>query len=145
MEPDEQVVCRVYTRARRHPNVIGVVGGWTLPYPLTPTQLGVLLGSFGLLLWARRFWAFLPGRLNILVVGGVPIVLCWAVRHLRMEGRSPMRMAIGAASYLVRPRHGTLHGKAYRPGRPCRFGGSVFAGAEGLNAANERRRRRGGR
>jgi hypothetical protein len=144
VEPDGHVVCRVYTRARRHPNVIGVIGGWTLPWPLTPTQLGVLLGSFGMLLWSRRLWAFLPGSLNTLIIGGGPIFLCWAVRHLRMEGRSPMRMAAGAASYLARPRQGTLHGKAYRLGRRTRFGGRVFVGAEGLTAANGRRRRPAG-
>ena len=145
MEPDGHVVCRVYTRARRHPNVIGVIGGWTLPWPLTPTQLGVLLGSFALLLSTRQLWAFLPGSFNTMIVGGGPIFLCWAVRHLRMEGRSPVRMAAGAASYLVRPRQGTLHGKAYRTGRCSRFGGSIFVGAEGLTVANERLGRRAGR
>lgn len=145
MEPDGHVVCRVYTRARRHPNVIGVIGGWTLPWPLTPTQLGVLLGSFALLLSTRQLWAFLPGSFNTMIVGGGPIFLCWAVRHLRMEGRSPVRMAAGAASYLVRPRQGTLHGKAYRISRCCRFGGSIFVGAEGLNVANQRVGRRAGR
>ena len=145
VEPDGHVVCRVYTRARRHPNVIGVIGGWTLPWPLTPTQLGVLLGSFALLLNTRQLWAFLPGSFNTMIVGGGPIFLCWAVRHLRMEGRSPVRMAAGAASYLVRPRQGTLHGKAYRVGRCSRFGGSIFVGAEGLTVANERLGRRAGR
>ncbi|MFP5319464.1 MAG: TcpE family conjugal transfer membrane protein [Acidimicrobiia bacterium] len=142
MEPEGHVVCRVYTRARRHPNVIGVIGGWTLPWPLTPTQLGVLLGSFAALMGTRQIWSIvLPGSLNTLVLGGGPIFLCWAVRHLRMEGRSPMRMAAGAASYLVRPRQGTLHGRPYRIGQRSCWASRVFVGAEGLTPANQRRRR----
>jgi len=136
------VVCRVYTRARRHPNVIGVIGGWTLPWPLTPTQLGVLLGSFFALMMTRGLWSIvLPGSLTTMVLGGVPIFSCWAVRHLRMEGRSPVRMAAGVASYLVKPRQGTLQGRPLRLGRTSSFGGRVFVGAEGLTTANERRRR----
>lgn len=146
MEPDGHVVCRVYTRARRHPNVIGVIGGWTLPWPLTPTQLGVLLGSFVALMTTRRLWSIvLPGSLNTIVVAGVPIFLCWAVRHLRMEGRSPVRMAAGLASYLAKPRQGTLHGRPLRIGKRCSFGARVFIGAGGLTPANARRPRRGRR
>jgi hypothetical protein len=141
----EQIVCRSYTHARRHPNVIGVIGGWVLPWPITPTQLGVLLGSAVLLLATRSAWGFLPGGLRLMLLGGGPLGLAWAVRHLRMEGRSPVRMAAGALGYLARPRQGSLHGRPYRcpPTRHARA--KVFVGARGLypttNASPSARRR----
>ncbi|HET7486501.1 MAG TPA: TcpE family conjugal transfer membrane protein [Acidimicrobiales bacterium] len=116
----EHIACRSYTHARRHPNVIGVIGGWVLPWPITPTQLGVLLGSAMVLLATRSAWAVLPGGLGLFVMAGGPLGLAWAVRHLRIEGRSPMRMANGALSYLARPRRGTLRGRPYRPPGPSR-------------------------
>jgi hypothetical protein len=109
------IVCRNYTSARRHPNVIGVIGGWAIPWPVTPTQLGVLIGAFLFLLKTRALWgAVLPGSFSLTVLGGVPVFAAWAVRHFRVEGRSPMRAAAGGLSYLSRPRAGTLQGRPYR-------------------------------
>ncbi len=122
MTTDDSVACRSYTHARRHPLVIGKIQGYTLPSPWTPAQLGVLVASFLVLLWTRPVWAHLGGFLNLLVLLGVPIALMWCVRHLRMEGRSPARMAMGALSYVARPRGGSLHGRAHRQPRVCRLG-----------------------
>ena len=122
MTTDDSVACRSYTHARRHPVVIGKIQGYTLPSPWTPTQLGVLVASFLVLLWTRPVWAHLGGFLNLLVLLGVPVALMWCVRHLRMEGRSPARMGMGALAYVVRPRGGSLHGRAQRQPRACRLG-----------------------
>lgn len=116
----EAITCRSYTRARRHPLVIGKIGGWTLPTPITPAQLGVLTGSFLALLWTRALWAHLGELGNLVVQGLVPLTLAWAVRHLRIEGRPPLRAAVGLAQYLASPREGALRGRAFREPRPAR-------------------------
>lgn len=122
----EGVGCRSYTHARRHPAVIGKIGGWTLPSPLSPAQLGVLVGSFVLLVQTRRLWAHLPPVMNLVVIAGMPLALAWAVRHLRMEGRSPVRMAAGLACLLSAPPGGTRQGRPLRPKRPVGCRGRVL-------------------
>jgi hypothetical protein len=109
--------CRTYTHARKHPMVIGKIAGWSPP-PVTPTQLGVGVVSFLLLLYTRPLWAHLSWAGNILVQGGLPISLMWATRQLRIEGRPPLRALLGFASYLFSPRGGTLRGRPYREPRP---------------------------
>jgi hypothetical protein len=118
----DSMVCYSYTAARRHPLVIGKIGGFVRPSPLSPAQIATLLGSFSLLLVSRGLWGmFLPGivRLFLLVTG--PCGLTWAVRHLRMEGRSPIKMLLGQLSYWSAPRHGWVRGRGQwlRP-RPIR-------------------------
>lgn len=127
----EPIVCHSYGHAHKHPAVIGKIAGWTLPTPVTPTQLGVFVGSFVALLSTHRLWGvFLPGPLTLIVLGGVPLTLAWAVRHLRVEGRSPVQMASGLFTLACAPRTGTLFGRTYRGWRRerCR-GGRVFVGA----------------
>lgn len=124
----QPITCRNFTSARRHPNVIGVIGGWALPWPVTPTQLGVLIGTFLVLLKTKAVWgAVLPGFATLTILGGLPLAAAWAVRYFRIEGRSPMRAAAGALAYLVRPRAGVLQGRAYRCPPPRRLdAGPVF-------------------
>lgn len=106
--------CRTYTHARRFPLVIGTIGGYALPTPLTPTQVVVLVGTAALELWTREYWARLPGALDLVVAMLLPVAAAWSVRHAVVEGRSPLRFAIGVISYLLRPRRGV------RAGRPVR-------------------------
>lgn len=115
----DEVECWSYTHARRHPAIVGKIGGWTLPSPMSPTQLGVLVGSFVVLVQTRGLWGRLPPVLNLVVLAGVPIGLSWAVRHLRMEGRSPVRMAAGLTVLVSRPPGGTRLGRPVRPKRPA--------------------------
>ncbi len=122
----EAIPCRSYTYARRHPAVIGKIGGWTLPSPVSPAQLGVLVGSFVLAVQTRRLWAHLPPVMNLVVIAGLPLALAWAVRHLRMEGRSPVRMAAGLVSLLSAPPGGTRQGRPLRPKRPVGCRGRVL-------------------
>jgi len=126
-DPVESIECRSYTFARAHPVVIGKIGGYSLPIQLSPVQLLVLIVSFLVLLWTRALWAHLPGTLNLLVQVLVPLALAWALRHLRVEGRSPIRMAFGLVSYASTPRDGQVGGRPYREGgsRPLR-GARVF-------------------
>jgi hypothetical protein len=116
--------CRTYTRARKHPLVIGKIGGWALPTPLSPTQLLVLLGSFGLLLYTRAVWGHLGALANLLVQGGVPLTLTWAVRHLRIEGRPPLRTAAGLLSLATSPKGGVAHGRPHHAVRVARATGT---------------------
>lgn len=125
-ESSESIDCRSYTRARRHPLVIGKIGGWTLPTPITPTQLLVLLGTFLALLWTRSVWAHIGGLGNLVVQGLVPLLLAWGVRHLRVEGRAPLRALGGLAAYLAAPRGGLLRGRAFRDRPPVRLRGGRF-------------------
>ena len=106
------VDCHSYTHARRYPLVIGKIGGFALPTPLSPSQIVTCLGSFLLLLVTRGWWGmFTSGALNVLVMFVVSGVLTWAVRHLRMEGRSPIKMLKGLVTLAAAPRCGTVRGR----------------------------------
>jgi len=114
-EPTPVVICRSYTHARRHPLVLGRIGGFTLPTPLSPAQLAVLVGSFLVLLGTADAWGWLlPGVARLLVMIVVPLALTWALRHLRFEGRSPVRMLLGLLSLATQPRNGVVRGRAVR-------------------------------
>lgn len=117
------VTCYSYTHARRFPLVIGKIGGFTLPTPLSPSQSATLLGSFFLMLGSRRWWgAFLPGMADALFLVLVPGTLTWAVRHLRMEGRNPVKMLLGLLSLLLAPTQGTVRGRqVWAKARPRRM------------------------
>lgn len=95
--------CHTYTHARRHPLVIGRIGGFVLPTPLTPAQAVVLLTTSAGMIGTRAVWARFPGAMDLLVAMAVPLLLTWSVRHARVEGRSPARFAAGLACYLLRP------------------------------------------
>lgn len=138
----QPIVCRNYTAARRHPNVVGVIGGWALPWPVTPTQLGVLIGTFLVLLKTRAIWGLvLPGFVSLFLLGALPLFATWAVRYFRIEGRSPMRAAAGGVNYLTRPRAGMLQGRPYRNPPTCRLdAGPVFV-RDAVRARTGRRAR----
>jgi hypothetical protein len=112
--------CRTHTHARRFPLVIGKVGGYALPTPLTPAQVVVLLGTVALELATRRHWARFPGSLDLLVAMVLPLLLTWAVRHATVEGRSPLRFALGLLTYATRPRRGRRGGRPVGIQRPVR-------------------------
>lgn len=117
----DRIRCASYTHARRHPLVIGklAIGRGRqahLPTPITPAQLAVIVATVIVLLVTQPVWAHLGGFGNLAVMGLVPLGLSWTVRHFRMQGRSPMRMALGGLSYLGRSRTGKAHGR--RPPSP---------------------------
>lgn len=117
---DGRVACATYTHARRHPMVLGKLGDWTPPFQLTMPQVAVLLGTALVEAQTWRYWgAKLPTAGEVAVFITVPILLAWVVRHARVEGRSLVRFAAGAITYLVRPRTGWVRGRGYRSARPA--------------------------
>ncbi|MFS8483422.1 MAG: TcpE family conjugal transfer membrane protein [Acidimicrobiia bacterium] len=119
-EPGEaqEIVCAVYTHARRHPMVLGQIGGWTPPFQLTLPQVGVVVAT--VLLEARtwRFWGpWLPGWLALVVAIGLPCGLAWFVRWAHFEGRTLVRTTLGWVTYLYTPRDGVVNGRPHRPER----------------------------
>lgn len=111
-----------YTQALRHPVIIGHVAGWRLPWALSASQLGAVAAVSGLLLATRPVWAHLGSVGNLAVftvaVGGVG----WAVRHWRIEGRSPFLVAAGLAMVLLSPgcQRGVRNGVPAIQPRPTR-------------------------
>ena len=106
------VACASYTYARRHPKVIGRIGGWAPPVQLSFVQLGTLAATLVLLAMSWNVWApSLPPLLRLMVVTTVPAASCWGVRRTRLEGRSLVRTAIGVLTLACQPRDGSLHGR----------------------------------
>lgn len=101
-----------YTRALRHPVIIGHVAGWRLPWAMSASQLGAVAGMSGLLLVTRPVWAHLGAVGNLVVFTVLVATSGWAVRHWRIEGRSPFLVAAGIATVLLSPasRHGLRNG-----------------------------------
>lgn len=109
-----------YTQALRHPVIIGHVAGWRLPWALSAAQLGAVAGMSGLLLVTRPVWAHLGavGNLAVFVLGVAGSG--WAVRHWRIEGRSPFLVAAGVATVFLSPgsRRGVRNGAPVLRPRP---------------------------
>lgn len=129
-EAGERISCATYTHARRHPMVLGQIGGWTPPFQLTAAQIVVLLVSVVLETQTWRWWgARLPPVLGVAAAVGVPFFLTWAVRRGRLEGRSLARTGMGWLALGLRPRLGRVGGQPYRQGRPVALGHvRVFVG-----------------
>lgn len=116
---DDEILCATYTHARRHPMVLGNIGGWTPPFQLTLVQIGVLLASYFVEVRTWHLWgAHLPRALAVVIAAGLPCVLAWAVRRTRLEGRSLPRVALGVLKYLSAPRGGVIGGRPVRHARP---------------------------
>lgn len=115
-------VYRSYTQALRHPVVIGHVAGWRLPWALSASQLGAVAATSGLLLATRPVWAHFGAMGNLAVFTVSVAGVGWAVRHWRIEGRSPFLAAAGVATVLVSSgcRRGVRNGKPVTLPRPRR-------------------------
>lgn len=123
----DRIACATYTHARRHPLVIGQIGGWTPPFQLSVAQIIVLLASVLTMAQMWRWWgAFLPRWFAVLFIIGIPAILTWSVRRARVEGRSLMRAAVGWLNLLMMPRPGKAGGRPYREGRPVFLGLRMF-------------------
>jgi len=118
-ETAERLVCRSYTHARRHPMVLGRIAGWTPPFQLSLTQLGVLLATFGGAVWTWHVWApRLPDVVAVMLLLVVPSAATWSVRRIRVEGRSLPRAALGWIALWSAPTSGTVTRRPYRNHRP---------------------------
>ncbi len=111
-----------YTQALRHPVIIGHVAGWRLPWALSVSQLGAVAATSGLLLGTRPVWAHLGSVGNLTVFTVAVAGVGWAVRHWRIEGRSPFLVAAGVAMVLLSPgcRRGVRNGKPVAQAQPTR-------------------------
>ncbi|MFI6689297.1 hypothetical protein [Streptomyces sp. NPDC050485] len=116
---DEELVGHSYTRARRHPLVIGKLpGAGRLPGgPYTITQVMTMVISFGLLVMTRDLWARF-GALNFILMVLVPWGLAWVLRYARLDGRDPARAVRSLVIYSSTPAQGRLSGKPQRVARP---------------------------
>jgi hypothetical protein len=121
-----------YTHALRHPVIIGRVAGWRLPWALSATQLGAIAATTAVMLALRPLWAHLGGVGNLVVFSVVVAGVGWAVRHWRVEGRSPLKAAVGMAVVRLAPgcRNGICNGRPLRPDRPSRSRGVPVAVVE---------------
>src|SRR5206468_4002567 len=81
----------------------------------SPTQWAGLLGTCAVLLWLRSWWAHFGGVVDLVVLIALPLSVAWAVRHVRMEGRSPLRMLGGIATYAAVANRGWYRGRPMRP------------------------------
>lgn len=111
-ERREGFEARSYAHARRYEWQIGKIGEWTLPFgPYSPAQIGVCVAAAVVLWKTMALWSGrLPFWVVILVLVGVPVAAMFAIRRVRVEGRSPVFALVGAARSLGQHRHGT-HGR----------------------------------
>ncbi|MFG2774761.1 hypothetical protein [Streptomyces sp. NPDC048350] len=110
---DEVLVGRCYTKARRHPLMIGKWPGgrgaiWGGPY--TVPQVIVIAVVFAALMLTRGVWAHF-GLVNFVIAIGVPYVLSLVVRHVHIDGRNPLLVAVSAGGAVVAPAAGRLGGR----------------------------------
>ncbi|MEV6699226.1 hypothetical protein AB0M68_18905 [Streptomyces sp. NPDC051453] len=115
-------VGRTYTRARRHPWVLGKVGDFTLPLgPYTPAQL--VIAAAGTFLLIKTFSVWSP-------LGPVPVVALgfavWAARATRMGGRSPLWAALGWVQFALQPASGRIGGRTARDPKVSSLHGSFL-------------------
>jgi hypothetical protein len=130
----QRISCATYTHARRHPMVLGQIGGWTPPFQLSPAQIVVLIVSVVVETQTWRFWGpRLPGFVGVAIGLGVPAFAAWGVRRGRVEGRSLARTAAGYLTLFTRPVKSQIGGKPYRAERrPLLTSTRVFVAAEHL-------------
>jgi hypothetical protein len=134
-EETSQILCATYTHARRHPMVLGHIGGWTPPFQLSVTQIAVLLAMLWLEMQTWRWWgAHLPRLVGVVVAVALPCLLAWVVRRARVEGRSLPRAALGWLMLLSMGPVARVAGRPYARSRT-----SVLSEAEVFVAAGSRR------
>ncbi|MER6610774.1 hypothetical protein ABT282_33990 [Streptomyces sp. NPDC000927] len=125
-EPEEELIGRCYTKARRAPLVHGVIrdvhGGRGIRIPGGPytlTQLAAIVTSFIALILTRTLWGG-HGLLDVAVLLGLPFGAAFALRRLHIDGRNPVAALISVTTLLTGPKQGRIHGRPFRPTRPAR-------------------------
>ncbi|WP_424892387.1 hypothetical protein [Streptomyces sp. XH2] len=116
---EEELIGHSYTRARRHPLVIGKLpGAGRLPGgPYTITQVMTMVITFGLLVMTRDLWAHFGG-MNFVLMVVLPWGLAWVLRYARLDGRDPARALRSLLIYSSTPAQGRLAGRPQRIARP---------------------------
>ncbi|MER5740081.1 hypothetical protein ABT117_31045 [Streptomyces sp. NPDC002262] len=114
---DGVLVGRCYTRARRHPLMIGKWPGGRKAIPggpYTVPQVAVIAVTFAVLMLTRAVWAHF-GLVNFAIALGVPYGLSLVVRHVHVDGRNPLLAAMSAGGALAAPSAGRLGGRPVKP------------------------------
>ena len=131
----QPIVCASYTHARRHPMVLGSIGGWSPPFQVTMTQLGVLLASALVINKSWHLWGPLfPPIVSVLLALAVPTGAAWAARRVKIEGRSPGRAALGWVMLMCAPQAGSVGGRPASEPKAAHFAAAaawVMAGPRG--------------
>ncbi|MFC5906382.1 hypothetical protein [Streptacidiphilus monticola] len=124
-------VGRSYTRARRHPWVLGKIGEFTLPLgPYTPAQLAIAgVGTFALIK-TYGWWAPL-GPLPLIGLGA----LVWAARSAKVGGRTPQAALLGLLAAALQPPAGRINNATARDRRPTDIVGGFHLTTTGDAAA----------
>lgn len=111
-EPARPIICATYTHARRHPRVLGRIAEWSMPFQVTFTQLCVFLVSLLVVNKTWRYWGpTLPPIGGSILAVGAPVVLAWLARRVKIEGRSPLRAALGWVQLWSTPHAGHISGR----------------------------------
>nr|BEK71283.1 hypothetical protein KPHV_85100 [Kitasatospora purpeofusca] len=115
---EEILIGRSYTRARRHPLVVGKLpGAGRIPGgPYTITQIVTMVIGFVVLIMTRALWAYF-GIFDIVIMIVLPWGLAWVMRYARVDGRDPARAIRSLSVYLSAPGAGRLAGRPQRRGR----------------------------
>ncbi|MFF6794247.1 hypothetical protein ACFY9C_34855 [Streptomyces filamentosus] len=114
---DGVLVGRCYTKARRHPLMIGKWPGGQMAIPggpYTVPQVAVIAVTFAVLMLTRAVWAHF-GLVNFVIALGVPYGLSLVVRHVHVDGRNPLLVAVSAGGALAAPSAGRLGGRPVKP------------------------------
>jgi hypothetical protein len=115
VDGDGRILCATYTHARRHPMVLGHIGGWTPPVQLSVQQIVVLIVVTWLETTTWRWWgAPLPRSLSVLMAMAMPVLAAWLARRVRVEGRSLARAVLGWLTWLVSQGPGRVGGRPHR-------------------------------
>ncbi|MCX5216193.1 hypothetical protein OG689_44465 [Kitasatospora sp. NBC_00240] len=109
---DEDLIGHSYTRARKHPLVVGKLpGAGRIPGgPYTVTQVVTMVVAFGVLATTRAIWAHF-GLMDIVIMVAVPWGLAWVLRYARLDGRDPARALRSLLVYISTPTAGRLAGQ----------------------------------
>lgn len=139
----EYIRVRCYTKAHRTALVIGKLGDFRLPTPLTIPQAAAIAVSFWILWNTRNLWSIFTlgnGYIKFIILCGAPVGLGLVVRYAKVEGRKPHQAFVGIFSArVVHPLTRRLSikpgGKAVRARWSPYFGGEaavplVAAGGE---------------
>ncbi|MGW1043178.1 hypothetical protein [Streptomyces sp. NPDC002547] len=116
---EEELVGHSYTRARKHPLVIGKLpGAGRLPGgPYTITQIVTMVVVFAALTLTQSLWAHF-GVGNVVIMIAFPWGLAWVLRYARIDGRDPARALRSLLVYTSTPADGRLAGRPQHTPRP---------------------------
>ncbi len=93
---------RSYTRAVRHPLVLGQVGGHQLPFQLSVPQLIVgTVGIIGALAFRPLLASVVGDRLALLIVAIAVLAGVIVVKRVKAEGRNSLQALAGLVEYLI--------------------------------------------